>query len=804
MTVTIGLVARDAELAALDDAVRALAAGGSSLFEVVGPAGAGRSAVARHVSASGATAGVVVLAMTASPDGTDPERDVLADLLSWLERPPSREPAAESANARSAPLLLVVDDAQWLDDASRARLAALARWSRDTPIMIVVTSDGLRTVLDGATVLTLRPLGATAVAELVAARFGEPADREFLDALAAHTRGRPVLLRPVLDRLAATGLGPRAEYVPDLTDRTAEVVGEVVAKALRTLPAEAVELLRVIAVCRPDFDLDLVFALARLRALTPARALELLFGAGLITSRERPELAAHIGVDRVLAGMSTAQRQELHARAAELGYRSAVAESAVARLLVGAPPSGKPWVVPLLRAAAQREREGGRSREAACHLGHALGEPVAPELKARLIVELGVAEARHAPDIGDRLLTRMLLDPELAGFTAERLDAAEQLLARGDSALARRTFGAVSATGAERDALTALYWIADDAPHEEPGLGLLEAPELPESPTDPAQAGAAAWLCAVRGVDIQGTRALARAALTGDSTTLTPRIQACRALMLTDDLDEATAGLDAAVTLARRRGLTAVAGQALVARAKVKARRGWLDEATVDLERVEVELPRRSWHPKSHAIIVALDMVLNLERGMVDRAAELSDTVPADAEAVGGFAWIHLLFSRGLLALLSDDAWSAAAKFQECGRRLLSRQWVNPAVLAWRTVAAMALRATGDTRRAERLVEEEVLLARRWGALSTLGGAHLGSALVHTGAVADRHRRAAVRALRHSSYRIRYATALLELAEASDPVRAAPLAREAAAIALANHANGLVERARRLGWTPDA
>ncbi|WP_158839532.1 hypothetical protein [Saccharothrix deserti] len=800
-SVTTGLVERDAELVALDDAVRALAAGGSSLFEVVGPAGTGRSAVARHVAASGTGAGVVVLTMTASPDGTDRERRVLADLLVRLESAPSHDPHAAGP---VGPLLLVVDDAQWLDDASRARLAALARWSRDTPIMIVVASDCLRTVLDGATVLTLRPLGAAAVAELVASRFAEPADPKFLDALVVHTGGRPVVLRPVLDRLAATGLGPRVQHIPDLVDRTAEVVGEVVARALRTLPAEVVELVRVIAICRPDFDLDLVFTLARLRQLTPARALELLFGAGLITSRERPQLVADVGVDRVLAGMSRARREELHDRAAELGYRSAVAEPAVARLLKGAPPSGRPWVVPLLRTAAERERERGRSQEAACHLGRALAEPVAPALKARLIVELGVAEGGHAPDVGDRLLTRMLLDPEFAGFTAERLDAAEQLLARGDNALARRTFGAVSATGAERDSLTALYWIADDAPHEEPGLGLLEAPELPEWPTDPALAGAAAWRCATRGVDLEGTRTLARAALTGESATLSPRIQACRALMLTDDVDEATAGLDAVVTLARRRGLTAVAGSALLARSKVKARRGRLDEAVVDLERAEFELPRQSWHPTSRAIIVALDMLLSLERGMVDRAAALSDTVPVDAEAIGGFAWTHLHFSRGLLALVTGDAAVAATKFQECGRRLLSRQWANPALLAWRTVAAMALRSTGETARALRLVDEEVALARQWGAPSTLGGAHLGSALVYTGADALEHLRVAVPLLRESPTRIRYANALLELAEAGDPADAAPLVREAAGIALTHHANGLVERARRLGWTPDA
>lgn len=804
------LVERHAELAELDHAVRAVTTGTSSLFEVTGPAGSGRSAVLGHVLETAERDGLTVLSASGSPTAVERYRGVVASLLSSLAPAVYECDAAFTptalvslllAEARRGPVLVVVDDAQWLDEPSRRWLDGLSHRLTEAPVMVVVSSDGFRPSLDGARVLALRPLGIQAIRAMAATRWSDQADAEFLEAAARCTGGRPAVLASVFDQLALRSSTPHAEFVPDLVDRAFEVVGDVVERAVRVLPADAVALLRAIAVCGPEFDLDLVWSLAPPLAMERARALDLLLTTGLVVDRDRPRLAAGVGVCRLLAGMGHDERLDLHARAARLGFRGAVAELAIARVLTGAPPSGEPWVVHVLRAAAAREWEHGRFLAAAGHLERALREPLDDPTWARLTVELGVVESRHAPEVGDRRLARVLLAERRTGLARARLDAADQLLARGDGAFVRRTMAAVRATDVERATCSALYWLAEDTPHEQPEFGVLEMADLPDAPDDQAGAGVVAWRYAVHGTDLTGTRTLARFALAGDPSALTPRVQACRALLLTDDFDEAIAGLDEVLVRARRRGLNAVAGWVLAVLARSKARLGRLDEAAHDLESAYGEMPLTSWHATVRPNLVGLDVLLSIDRGLLDRAQRISAEAVADG-ADDSFAYSQLLFARGVLALRLDQPEVAAGLIQEVGRRLLAKRWTNPALLTWRSSAAAALRACGRDGAAARLVTEELELARAWGAPSTLGVAHLGVATVLCGEVAAQSRVAAVRLLRDSPARCAYATALLELASDSATRDVVPLVREAAEIAVTHRAHGLLDKARLLGWTP--
>ncbi|MEO6088467.1 MAG: hypothetical protein ABIQ18_35685, partial [Umezawaea sp.] len=409
-----------------------------------------------------------------------------------------------------------------------------------------------------------------------------------------------------------------------------------------------------------------------------------------------------------------------------------------------------------------------------------------------------------SPGAGDWRLAQVLSAEGGDEIAVSRLAAADLLLARGNCTLVRRVLATVHARrdlgAAERDTVCALYWSADSAPHEEPELDPHVMPELPSEPVGPAQAGVAAWAAVVEGQDIALSRRLARAAVeepVGRDSLLYPRLLAARALMLTDDTAESVMAFDSVILEARRRHARAITGWALLMRAKLSARQGFLDAASVDLESALGELPLQCWHPTVQSAFVGLELVLAMESGQFDEAERIAAAiVPSTADS--GFSLMHLLFAKGVLKLYTGDPASAIGCFDECGRQLLSRRWANPALLAWRTMAALARKALGQREDAVRLVLEEVRLAELWNAPSTTGGAHLGAAMVLDGPESLAHKEKAVAVLRYSPSRLRYAAALTELAGAKEKgsAEARSLLAEAELIATSHGAVGLVDRVR--------
>jgi DNA-binding CsgD family transcriptional regulator len=190
--------------------------------------------------------------------GTPSLQSVALGALAWLlpaldndaddELPSASPPAASNADrlaaacaalgqhADGADLVVVLDDAQWLDDATLAvarqlllaRSAALLVTLRTgEPAAELITSlwrDELCERLD------LQPLSARQVGELAAHRLGGPVDPETIARLTSVTAGNPLYLRELLDGLVhAGGLSPvegqwvwRGDVVID--DRLAELL----------------------------------------------------------------------------------------------------------------------------------------------------------------------------------------------------------------------------------------------------------------------------------------------------------------------------------------------------------------------------------------------------------------------------------------------------------------------------------------------------------------------------------------------------------------------------------------------------
>ncbi|MFD0378986.1 AAA family ATPase [Streptomyces sp. NPDC127112] len=767
-------VGRDAEDRLLRGLLADLRRGRPALVEVSGPPGIGRSTLLDHAAALAAEAGIRVAAAAASPEETCLPHGIAAQLLGGLHpgtapagpglpqdraHPgaaatprPDRLCAAFLTAARSRPLLLVVDDAQWADTPSLRGLQALARRLAGLPLMLLtsrntaVPQDPYDRIepcplAEGRSVarhlLELPPLPAEAVGRVLADTWPESADAAFRQEAARCLDGNPALLRSVTARFLRHGWTPDTGHLAHLAESAAEAVRERTVRTLPLLPPELLGVLRAIAVAGPDCTPGLIEALAAgPRTPGSARALTLLSGTGLLADGPRPALRGEAAARAVLADLGTGRREELHARAAAWAHRAALPDRAVARMLLGAGPVGAPWAVAALRRRAAEERAAGHHRRAARLLERALREPVPEALRVRLLTELATAVLPTAPEAASRHLYRALDPPADAagpaaadpGTVRARLLATELLVARGDfltpaARIARAVTEAEPGT-AEHSALRALHWMAAHGrPDPEEGC----EPPLPDAwparPEQAAEAAVAAWRTARRGLDITRARGLARAALAPEARAHVPpavRTAAAYALVLCGDTEEARGALDGILVCAARRDARPVAGAALLVTCLAELWGGRDAAASEALDRCEEVMPAPLWHPLMAPGPLALRALLDLRRGDADAAARILDTrLPPAAE--GGLAWAHLLYARGRVRLAAGERDTALADLLECGRRLLARRAANPALLPWRSAAARTLDPEDPL--AVRLLAEERRRALLWGAPHALATA---------------------------------------------------------------------------------
>jgi ATP/maltotriose-dependent transcriptional regulator MalT len=192
-------------------------------------------------------------------------------------------------------------------------------------------------------------------------------------------------------------------------------------------------------------------------------------------------------------------------------------------------------------------------------------------------------------------------------------------------------------------------------------------------------------------------------------------------------------------------------------------RRGRVEDVAGDAANT-LSARRYGW-ALSLASVIATLMECHVLRGDPDAAArELAtwkpDIDPADP---GSF---QLAAARGHLELARMRPQPALDHLLEAGRLLERRGWHNPALYPWRSMAATAAAQTGDRARAQALVDEELSLARRFGAPGAIGQALGGLAALAEGGAAIELREEAVRVLEGSQCALGRARALVELGAA--------------------------------------
>jgi DNA-binding CsgD family transcriptional regulator len=463
------LVGRDNEMTLLAGLIREVARARGSSVLIEGEPGIGKSALVRAVVAQAPEAGCQVFW------GAGDELGQALPLLPFLDALRVREPAAnprretivrllrgEVAADRGTdvpavlaeqllalvaeqcavrPVILVIDDLQWADQATITLWGRLARSARQVPLLLVGTMRpvpqredllALRRVVGEAARLQLTGLPEAAVADLIAALVGGQPDAALLR-LADGAAGNPLYVTELVAALArSASLTVTEAGAAELAGGSAPgSLSAAIADRLGFMSGPVREVLRAAALLGTDFAVsDLAIVLGRgvpdlIQAVDQACAAGVLAESGKGLGFRHPLIRAAL-YDEMPAPVRAAWHREAGRALAE----------------AGAPP---------YRVARQLLRAVGGSEGPA--------EPI-DEWMLEWLARTADPLVGQAPGVAAELLTRATSGSPAGsaqrGWLASRL--ADALYRTGDTAAAEQVATGALEQPADPDVLVDLHW----------------------------------------------------------------------------------------------------------------------------------------------------------------------------------------------------------------------------------------------------------------------------------------------------------------------------------------------------------
>lgn len=830
----MNLVERDKELSVMEGMFDAATAGQGGVLLVSGAVASGKSALLRAFGERAAAAGALLLQATASDAERDMPLGVMGQLLLGVGSPdgamagvsPSPGAAAMAGTGRQArvalpatvvaeqcgivlekarqrPVMVIVDDVHHVDPDSLECLLYLARRLNRNRILIVLAesctelSDNTRFQVDflrlpGCRNIRLGPLTRRGVGDMAGAYGGERwRTRPLVTHLHRTGGGNPLLTKALLEDTAAS-LADGADG--DESGLDACVPGETFERAVTTCLYRVDPALQhiawALAVLGPQAspaELAEVLGTGREsvhRGLTALDAMGLL-GAGWF--RHEAGRAA------VLQSMEPAHRTRLEARVATVLHEHGRAATVVARHLMRAQRIDDAWALPTLIEAADRALTDDDVALALSCLRTArdLCTDEARSLDVR--AALTRAAWRVNPAIGARYLPE-LTAAALAGRLGHRPSAelAGHLLWFGqvDQALAVLHTAGRGGTGAGlrhrlddiRLWMNRTYPGLPRADRPDTTSAVLRAPSAARSVHDRVATLARAASdpssddVVVRAEQIlQGTRL--------DDHTVPLLVTTLDSLVLADHLDEAASWCETLFKEATERGAPMWQARFAAVKARIEVRLGGLTAAEESVRTANALVPAEGWGV-ALASLVAVAVYVKTAMGRLGDAADHL-TVPVPEAAFQTPDGLLYLWSRGCYYLAAGRPYAALDDFRACGDTMTGWGLDLPALVPWRTDAALAHLALGDQRRARALAEEQLALVGP-GAAWTRGVSLRVLARTHAPARRLPLLGEAVEILRESGHR-------LELVRATDE-----LARAHRELGDAGQARALARRARQL------
>jgi len=693
--------------------------------------------------------------------------------------------------AARRPLLLALDDLHWCDLPSLRWLAYLLPRMEELAVLVVA---GLRPEEPGgdagllgrivsdplAAVVRPAPLSADAATLFLRETLAPDADDAFCAACREATAGNPLLLRELVHAIAVEALDPTEANVPRLRELGGRAGSRAVSLRLSRLPSEATTLAQAVAILGDDADPRQAAALAGLDEQAASEAADALARADVL--RPQPPLAFVHPLIRaaVYEGLTSLERDRGHARAARLLANGEAEPERVAAHLLRSPAAADSQVVATLREAAYRARARGASESAVAYLRRALAEPPPDTERAELLLELGSAETFVDGDAAIEHLqaARELIEGPMGRAETALLLGHQLFLLRGAESDAVYTQALEELGGAdvELERLLEAGLITNNlfAPsHHRAGLERLEhVRNRPDDQTvgEKLLLSLLAYHDARAGAPAAEAVPLARRALAGGALAKSLGVGAAfvpaTTVLAMADLDEVLVTYDDALAEAHRRGSTFAFAAVKVFRAQTLVWRGDLGEA--EAEAREALAAGESWGASArfagHAAAFLADALM--EQGKLDDAAAALARAEGGESLPDSARLLYLGDSSARLRILRGDLAGGVAEILDAGRRFESVGSRNPAFIAWRSPAALALLQLGRQDEARRLVAEELDLARTWGAPRALGAALRAAGLAEGGARGLTLLEEAVQVLSESPAKLEHAKARTELGAA--------------------------------------
>ena len=818
------LLERNDELARIESALADARTGRGRFVVVEGPAGIGKTALLAAARTAAAEGGMRVLRSRATEmeinfafgvvrqlfepplaEASEPERvDLLQDAagvaagLLGLPGARANGPSSSAVDpsfallhglywlcanlAAVCPLCVVVDDAHWADAASLRYLAFLLTRLEELDIALIVATRPPETGTDAelltavatdssADVIRLAPLTRAALAELLEARLGKAPDPEVVDTCLRVTRGTPFFVRELVDAPGDGRIGG------------VETVGRSVSLRLLRLPEPAGRLARSLAILEQS-DLLQAARLAGLEELEAADAADRLATAGILEAG-RPLMFVHPLVrDGVYSELSSAERAQGHHRAAELLAEQPGADARVAEHLLASEPAGDRWVVERLVAAARVAGKQGAPESEAVFLRRALAEPPPPGERPALLLDLGMAEAsaglagwpEHlqqaidaAPDPAAAAEAALVLAHALSG--AQRYAEAVEVLDRAAAAL----HAPRSELGLQLEAAAVIAEFNDPVTMPPVSPRRVALRELAaDDPAAPAELlAAAAFISGLENEPAEGAAELASRALQAGASA--PRGSAGRqwvsstgwfsasafTLLWSERYAQLRPLLDASIAQARATGDSTRLAMGLAVRSWLALRRGDLGTAEADARTAlaATELPAPPMFRVLNGAVLVQALV---DQGELEAAEEALAPLDFETES-GSLISPPLRFARGRLRLAQGRVTEGLEDILAVGALLTRSLVTSPGALPWRSEAALVHLALGDQEAAERLAEEELQLARAFGAPRALGVALRAAGVVAGGDRGASLLREAIHAFERAGARLERTRALADL-----------------------------------------
>jgi DNA-binding CsgD family transcriptional regulator len=730
--------------------------------------------------------------------------------------------------AAERPLALVVDDAHWADDSSLRFLLFLLPRLEELPAVVLLGARSAEAAdnhallaaltMDPATeVVTVAPLSTSSVAMLVAAGLGAEPEPGFARACWEATGGTPFLVRTLVEALRDEHIAPVAESAASVQNVATATLDRWAMLRLARLSPDATRLARAMAVLERA-ELDQAAQLADLALPDAARAADLLIQTGILD--EGPLCFAHpLLRGAIYRDIAINERAEAHGRAARLLARAHASPPRVAEHLLATVPASDGWTVEQLQAAGRDAAARGAPESVAAYLRRALSEPPPPELEGSILLELGMAEFSvgqagwhdHLKAAGESAgddTTRIAAALLFANILRCHNRATEAIeVCDGTAALldARDPEGRLKL---EAMAVACGVLDASAAPSVAGRVGALLARSTERSA--PHQCLAAAYVAALANHPADQVADLALAAISAATLarpepSVPPWVpgvafrhpSAVVTLLWAERYDAAQALADTAVAEAQTSANGMILPMVLSERAWLALRRGDLSAAEADARAV-LDVPGPPAPPISRNRASTVLAAVLVERGELDEAELTLKQVSADP-GIAGMASAIERHTRGRLRFAQHRFSEALSDFQAAGEIATSGLAPSPSYLPWRSDAALAALIVGESCTARRLSDEELQLARAFGAPRALGVALRAAGLVAGGERGEALLREAIEMLTGPDNRLELARAQADLGallrRGNHRVEARRLLRQATDLAHHLGAAGLARQA---------